>query len=146
MPSTAVCCAIARIWWYCSTGHLSYRLPNTGVISTTLVTVVAGIKAIKLHAWEEPFLERMRQARAPELEQVRCGASLLYSAQFALWGSTIASASRSGIMSNPQLDSTQSATHRAVHNHARQLLAGNADPALHRMNHLLPADAVSGQG
>ena len=33
-----------------------------------------GIKAIKLHAWEEAFLERMRRAREPELEQARCGA------------------------------------------------------------------------
>jgi hypothetical protein len=30
-----------------------------------------GIKAIKLHAWEEAFLERMQRARTPELEQTR---------------------------------------------------------------------------
>ena len=36
--------------------------------------VCAGIKAIKLHAWEEAFLERMRRAREPELEQARCAA------------------------------------------------------------------------
>ena len=35
----------------------------------------AGIKAIKLHAWEKPFLERMRVARSAELDELRCAAS-----------------------------------------------------------------------
>ena len=39
------------------------------------LVVLVGIKAIKLHAWEAPFLERMRKARAAELEELRCVAA-----------------------------------------------------------------------
>jgi ATP-binding cassette subfamily C (CFTR/MRP) protein 1 len=40
--------------------------------------VVTGIKAIKLYAWEQPYLERLSNLREQELKmvyrtQVRCG-------------------------------------------------------------------------
>ena len=54
--------------------HESQRVDSaarTGGLMVTAVAWRAGIKAIKLHAWEEPFLDRMRAARAAELQEVR---------------------------------------------------------------------------
>ena len=42
------------------------------------LAVCAGIKAIKLYAWEEPFRDRINHLRYVELEQIRCVCAALH--------------------------------------------------------------------